>query len=119
MENFETGARFANPEEHAVILLAAVKGCAVEESIVGLHQAICGVVAVQEPVAALGEGEKLCELPRRGQFEKGAALRVGDALIGHLRRAIKVSVRSLKDDIGTRALWTRVATGANRAGESK
>ena len=104
MENLETGARFADPEEHAVILLAAVKGCAVEESIVGLHKAICGVVAVQEPAATLGEGKETGELPGRGQFEKCAALRIGDALIGNLRRTIKISIGSLNDEIGTRAL---------------
>jgi hypothetical protein len=92
MENLETCAHFANPEEHPVIVFAAVEGCAVEESIVGLHEAICGVVAVQEPVAALGEGKELGELPRGCQFEKCAALGIGDALIGDLRSAIKISV---------------------------
>src|SRR5580658_9172218 len=102
MENLKTGARFANPEEHASILLTAVKGYAVEESIVGLHKATRGVVAVQEPAAALGECKELCELPRNCQFEKCAALGIGDALIGNLCRAIKVPIRGLKDDIGTR-----------------
>lgn len=64
MENLEIGARLRDPEEHAVILLAAVNGCAVEESIVGLHEAARRVVAVQEPAAALGEGKELGELPK-------------------------------------------------------
>src|SRR5580658_554322 len=104
MENLEPRAHFANPEEHAVILLAADKGCAVEESIVGLHKAICGVVAVQEPAPALGEGKELGELPRRRQFEECAALGIGDSLIGNPRRAIKVPVGGLNDEIGPPSL---------------
>jgi hypothetical protein len=57
MHNLEIGTRFADPEEHTAILLAAIKRYAVEESIVGLDKAICGVVAVQESIGALGEGE--------------------------------------------------------------
>ena len=108
-----------NPEEHAVILFAAIKGCAVEKSIVGLHKAIRGVVAVQESAGALGEGKELGELSGRGQFEKCAALGIGDALIGHLSRAVKVSVRGLNDEIGPRALRTRVATDATGTSERK
>src|SRR5580658_4388568 len=119
MENFETGARFANPEEHAVILLTAVKGCAVEESIVGLHKATYWVVAVREPAGALGEGKEPGELSGRGQFEKCAALGIGHALIGNLCRAVKVSVRGLNDEIGPPSLRTGFATDAVSTGESK
>ena len=119
MENAETGTRFANPEEHAVILLAAVNGCAVEESIIGLDEAARGVVAIQEPAAVLGEGKEFSELPRGSQFEKCAALGIGDAVIGNLRGAIKISVRALKDNIGARALWTRILIRATSTGESE
>jgi hypothetical protein len=119
MKNLEAGARFANPEEHAVVLFAAVKGCAVKEAIIRLHKAICGIVSVQKSSRALGKGKQLGELSGGGQFEKGAALGIGDALIGNLRRAIKISVRGLNDEIGPRSLWTRVTTGATVTGESK
>ena len=100
-------------------MLAAVKGCAVEESVVSLHQAIRRVVAVQEPAGALGEGKELGKLPSRSQFEECAALGIGDAFIGNLSRAVKVSVRGLNDEIGTRALWTLGATAANNTSEGK
>jgi len=119
MKNLETGARFANAEEYAVILLAAVKGCAVEQPIVGLHKAISGVVAVQESPGASGEGEEPRELSGGGQLEKRTALWIGDALIRNLRSAIEISVRGLKDDIGPRSLWTRAAIDAASTGESK
>ena len=119
MKNLETCARFADPEEHAVVFLSAVKGCAIEKSIIGLHKATRGVVAVQEPAGALRESKELGELPRSGQLEECAALGIGDALIGNLRRSIKISVGGLKDDIGPRALRTRVAMGATSTGKSK
>ena len=119
MKNLETGSGFANAKEYAVILRAAVKGCAVEQSIVGFHKAICGVVAVQESASASGKGKQSGELSRSSQLENCTALWISDALIANLRSAIKISVGSLKDDIGPRSLWTCVATDALCTGESK
>ena len=78
-----------------------------------------GIRAVWSRPLVSGEGKELGELSGRGQFEKCAALGLGDAFIGNLRRAIKVSVRGLNDEIGPRSLRTRVATDTTSAGESK
>ena len=61
MKNLETGARLTDLEEHALILFAPIKGCAVEEPVVSLHQGTGGVVAVQERAGGLGESKELGE----------------------------------------------------------
>lgn len=119
MQHLEIATGLGNSEEHAGILLTAVKGRAVEQSIIGLHEATRGVVAVQEPAAALGECKELGELPRSRQFENCAALGIRDALVGNLRRAIEVPIRGLNDEIGPASLWARVTTDATRTGESE
>src|SRR5579872_1131411 len=110
MKNLETSARLTDLEEHSLILFAPIKGCAVEEPVVGLHQGTGGVVAVQERAGGLGEGKELGERSSRSQFEECAALGIGDIFFGNFRRTIKVPVRSLNDDIRTPALWTLVYT---------
>ena len=120
MENGEARSGLADPEQHAVIVPASVEGSAVKEAVVSLDEAVDGVVAVQElPAAILSEGEEFGELPGRRQFEQGAALWVGDALVGDLGPPIEIAVGGLDDGIRARALGALVVVAASKASESE
>src|SRR5579863_3185102 len=94
VDDLESCAGFTDFENHTLIMCAAQRSSAEEESVLALHQGAGGRVTIRKVSRrARTEGKQQGKLPAGGQFEDGASLKPLEYT--GLCRAIDITVGGL------------------------